>query len=192
MFVSGAALAKLGHPQGEANITRGCGRMNIIQMVSSNASLSCEEIAVARVSPDQPLFFQLYKHSDEKALERIREIERLGYGAIFLTVDAPIPGYRERDIRAPYELAQQELDAERKARHMGSVDAPQSVTDSEKEEEEIDTLGTAGALLRAVDTDMSWERVFLTFHCYFPRAELTMLKIFSQYHGSEVLLNFRL
>ncbi|PAV19486.1 cytochrome b2 [Pyrrhoderma noxium] len=152
IFVSGAALAKLGHPDGEANITRGCGRAGIIQMVSSNASLSVEEVANARVKPDQPIWFQLYKHSDEKAVERIREIEKLGYGAIFLTVDAPVVGHRERDIHAPFVLEDQEREAERLAGQDAQHDLPQGPEPDEMVE------GTAGALLSAVDRDLSWKK----------------------------------
>lgn len=157
--MSGAALAKLGHPLGEANITRGCGRTGVIQMVSSNASLSPEQIADARISPSQPLFFQLYKHKDNAiALQRVRAIEALGYNAIFLTVDAPVAGNRERDVRAPFELEEQEKEAERQTRKNESGgEAPQE--DQEQEEAETDILGTAGALLKNDDTDMSWEKV---------------------------------
>jgi L-lactate dehydrogenase (cytochrome) len=95
IFASGAALAKLGHPNGEVNITRGCAHTGIIQMVSSNASLSPAQIADARAD-DQVLWFQLYKHREHgKAIERIRNVERLGYNAIFLTVDAICAGNRE-------------------------------------------------------------------------------------------------
>ena len=38
----------------------------------------------------------------------VRRIEKLGYKAIFLTVDAPILGKRERDERAPFELEDEE------------------------------------------------------------------------------------
>jgi L-lactate dehydrogenase (cytochrome) len=55
-------------------------------MVSSNASLSPADI-IAAASPDQTLFFQLYKSSDNVAAEkRVRDVERMGYKAIFLTV----------------------------------------------------------------------------------------------------------
>ena len=78
-------------------------------MASSNASLSYAQIASARVSPAQPLFFQLYKHRDDKIAEtRVREVVALGYNASFLTVDAIVAGNRERDIRAPFELEEQE------------------------------------------------------------------------------------
>lgn len=140
---------------GEANITRGAGRTNIIQMVSSNASLSYEQIAQARIFPDQPLFFQLYKHSDEAAAARIREVEKLGYHAIFLTVDAVIAGFRERDIRAPFILEDQEREAtEDERQEKGEL--PRKPEDME----EPNILGTAGGLLSQADLDMTWDKVY--------------------------------
>lgn len=147
VMVSGAALAKLGHPLGEANITRGAGRTNIIQMVSSNASMSFAEIAASRYTPDQPLFFQLYKKRDTAAaLDRVREVESLGYNAIFLTVDAIVAGNRERDIRAPFDLEKQEREVNEKPT---SVEDPS--TDSKA------GLGVAGALVANDDRDMTWD-----------------------------------
>ena len=149
IFVSSAALAKLGHPLGETNITRGAGRTGIIQVVSTNASFSASEIAAARVSPTQPLFFQLYKKRDDsKAEELVKEVEALGYNAIFLTVDAIIAGRRDRDIKAPFVLEDQENET---SGHEPSVEDAQ--------EEGGDMLGTAGALIAANDADMTWEKV---------------------------------
>ncbi|EMD41756.1 hypothetical protein CERSUDRAFT_41345 [Gelatoporia subvermispora B] len=150
VFVSGAALARMGHPLGEANITRGAGRTGIIQMVSSNASLSFEQIANERISDSQPLFFQLYKHKDDKVAEqRVREIERLGYKAIFLTVDAVVPSSREKDIRAPFVLEAQERE-----------EAPQKPGDAAAQsgDGETNLFGTAGGLIQFDDLDMSWKR----------------------------------
>ena len=150
VFVSGAALAKLGHPLGEMNITKGAGRMGIIQMVSTNASFSPSEIAAARVYPDQPLFFQLYKKRDDFEAEKlVNEVEALGYNAIFLTVDAIIAGRRDRDIKAPFVLEDQE---EEVANQKSSVEGPQG-------DEDDDILGTSGALIAGNDADMTWERV---------------------------------
>ncbi|KAI0639264.1 FMN-dependent dehydrogenase-domain-containing protein [Trametes polyzona] len=161
VFVSGAALARLGHPLGEANITRGCARTGIIQMVSSNASLSYAQIAEARVHPDQPLFFQLYKHRDDKIAEqRVREVIALGYKAIFLTVDAIVPGNRERDIRAPFELEEQEREAEKVDDRTGGGKAATDAPAKPKKEggESVNLLGTAGALIANDDLDMTWEK----------------------------------
>ncbi|EJF66571.1 FMN-dependent dehydrogenase-domain-containing protein [Dichomitus squalens] len=158
VFVSGAALARLGHPLGEANITRGAGRTGIIQMVSSNASLSYAQIAEARLAPDQPLFFQLYKRRDDALAEqRVREVVSLGYSAIFLTVDAVVPGNRERDIRAPFELEAQEREAE-KVERADQADSPEAPVQDKEEKGETNLLGTAGALIANADLDMTWER----------------------------------
>lgn len=81
IFVSPAAMAGLGAPEGEMNITKGAGKMGIIQgvsnplcsfvswliqyltKISSNASCTVDEIANARVdSAKQPLFFQVRLH----------------------------------------------------------------------------------------------------------------------------------
>ena len=130
-------------------------------MVSSNASLSYAQIAAARLTPDQPLFFQLYKHRDDRiALERVNEVIALGYNAIFLTVDAIVAGNRERDIRAPYELEEQEAEAARAAggEKQQSV-APADLPAAKKlEGPDPNLMGTAGALVANDDLDMTWER----------------------------------
>jgi len=134
----------------------GAGRCNIIQMVSTNASLSPAQIAAARVSPDQTLFFQLYKKKEDAlALELIREVEALGYSAIFLTADAVVPGNRERDIKALWVLEDQEREAQGK----------QPVADAPQDEANGDTLGTAGGLIVGNDADMTWEKVRTYIPC---------------------------
>ncbi|KAF7784430.1 hypothetical protein Agabi119p4_595 [Agaricus bisporus var. burnettii] len=146
IFVCGAALAKLGHPDGEANITKGAAQTGIIQMISSNASLSYSEIMSA-AAPMQTLFFQLYKHKNDAIAEsRIREVERLGYKAIFLTVDAIVAGNRERDIRNPWELEDEEKGI------------PTYWSGEGASEAEVDGMGTAGALVANDDRDMTWEK----------------------------------
>ena len=126
-------------------------------MVSSNASLSYAQIAEARLTPDQPLFFQLYKHRDNAiAAERVREVVALGYNAIFLTVDAIVAGNRERDIRAPYELEEQEAEAERVANE-GQPKPKADLPANKVEGPDPNLMGTAGALVANDDMDMTWE-----------------------------------
>lgn len=145
IFVSGAGLARLGHPNGEANITRGCAAGGIIQMVSSSPSLSYAEIMEA-AAPGQTLFFQLYKNKDDKVAEqRVREVERLGYKAIFLTVDAVVPSKRERDIRSAWDLEEEERDGP-----LEYIEEPQ--------DEASHGWGAGGALVLNDDRDMTWEK----------------------------------
>jgi len=144
VFVSGAALAKLGHPLGEINITLGASETSLIQMVSSNASLSPSDIMSA-ASPSQTLFFQLYKKDEGRALNLIREIETLGYKAIFLTVDAIVYGNRERDIKAPW--LEEDMEREGQEGSAGQIDNG-----------EVNMAGTAGAMVQNDDRDMTWEK----------------------------------
>ena len=131
---------------GELNITRGCAAQGIIQMVSSNASYSYAEIAHA-ATPTQPLFFQLYKHKDDTiALQRIREVEALGYKALFLTVDAVVPSKREFDIRAPWYLEELERGG------------PLEFVEEQADALQGQSFGTAGGLIVNDDRDMTWER----------------------------------
>ena len=124
-------------------------------MVSSNSSCSAAEIAAGRVSPSQPIFFQLYKPADPKVAEaRVGEIEQLGYSAIFLTVDAPVPGNREKDVRAGWQTEEWERIARGEEPTL-----PRTKSDLDAAEETVDTRGTAGALIAHTDIDMTWKTV---------------------------------
>ena len=132
---------------GEVNLTKGAAQSGIIQIVSSNASLSYSDIIEA-TAPSQVIFFQLYKHANDAIAEqRVREVERLGYKAIFLTVDAIVAGNRERDIRNPWELEDEERGT------------PQYWSETGPTEEVVDGMGTAGALIANDDRNMTWEKV---------------------------------
>ena len=101
-YVSATALAKLGHPDGECSIARGAGKEGVIQMISTLSSMSLEEISKARI-PGATQWFQLYINEDRKvAYNMVKEAEKLGMKAIFVTVDAPSLGNREKDKRLKF------------------------------------------------------------------------------------------
>src|SRR5271154_2383222 len=101
IFIAPAALAKLGNPEGEVNLTRGAGLAGIIQAMSTNASNSVEELAAARVNDQQKLWFQLYVHKDRATTAKLLDkvVKSGAFSALFVTVDAPILGKREADER---------------------------------------------------------------------------------------------
>ncbi|PSN71791.1 cytochrome b2 [Corynespora cassiicola Philippines] len=102
-FVSPAAMARLAHPDGECALARGCANESIVQCISSNASYPLSSIVKAG-KKDQPFFLQLYVNSDRpKTAELLRKAADLGIKAIFVTVDAPVPGKREADERIAAE-----------------------------------------------------------------------------------------
>lgn len=101
-YVSATALAKLGHPDGECSIARGAGKEGVIQMISTLSSNSLEEISQARI-PGATQWFQLYINENrETAKKMVKEAEDLGMKAIFITVDAPSLGNREKDKREKF------------------------------------------------------------------------------------------
>ena len=147
-------------------------------MVSSSSSLTYGEIAEARLSKSQPLFFQLYKQPDDIAIDRVREAEKHGYNAIFLTVDTAALGNRERDVRAPFVLEDQEKEAERLARKEAglSPDAPLGPDVTEK------NYGEPVARLRNTDPDMSWQKAVL-FSFSFSSSSYILINLCRRSHG---------
>lgn len=110
-YCSACAQAKLGHPDGEVGIARGCGKEGVAQMISNNASLPLTDIA-GQV-PGQVQWFQLYTSDDRnESLNRIKEAERNGMKGIFVTVDTAEFGRREKDmkLRAEMNLAEDDDD----------------------------------------------------------------------------------
>ncbi|KAF4976270.1 hypothetical protein FZEAL_7038 [Fusarium zealandicum] len=102
-FISPAAMARLAHTDGELALSRAAANEGIIQCVSSNASYPLKSIVNA-APPSQPFFFQIYINSDRhKTLELLKNVRDLGIRALFVTVDAPVPGKREADERAGQE-----------------------------------------------------------------------------------------
>lgn len=101
-YCSAAALAQLGHPDGELSISKGCGSENIIQMISSTTSYPLEDILDVQL-PGQKHWFQLYVKPERKhAFDRIKICEERDVKGIFVTVDTPILGRREKDFKFRY------------------------------------------------------------------------------------------
>ncbi|KAM0797240.1 FMN-dependent dehydrogenase-domain-containing protein [Usnea florida] len=101
-YVTATALGKLGHPEGEVILTRGAKKHNVIQMIPTLASCSFDEIVDAKQG-DQAQWLQLYVNKDRAITERIIiHAEKRGCRALFITVDAPQLGRREKDIRCKF------------------------------------------------------------------------------------------
>ncbi len=106
IFISPAAMAKLGHPIGEKGLANASYKHGIVEFVSFNSSLSYKDIV--RSKPwyrNQKFFFQLMINSDkkktEKLLKRVLEIGQLV--GVVVTVDGTAPGKREADEKLKFE-----------------------------------------------------------------------------------------
>lgn len=101
-YVTATALGKLGHPEGEVVLTRASRKHNVIQMIPTLASCSFDEIMDA-AEGDQVQWMQLYVNQDRAITERIvKHAEKRGCKGLFITVDAPQLGRREKDMRTKF------------------------------------------------------------------------------------------
>ena len=96
-----AALQGMAHPDGELGTARAAARARVLHVLSGASTRSLEEVASAGLAAGPgPRWFQLYvDHDMGFARELVQRAEAAGYGAIVLTVDLPVAGYRERDMR---------------------------------------------------------------------------------------------
>ena len=86
------------HPDGELATARAAASVGAPMIVSTASHFSLEEVAEA--GGDAPRWFQLYWPNDpELARSFVQRAERAGYGAIVLTVDTFIPGWKPRDLQ---------------------------------------------------------------------------------------------
>ncbi len=93
---------RLLHPEGELATVKGAGAANAMMIVSTMATTSVEEIAAAAT---RPLWFQLYVQPD-RAFTRdlVQRAEAAGCKALVVTVDTPVVGLRNREMRIKFAL----------------------------------------------------------------------------------------
>lgn len=101
-YVTATALGKLGNPEGEVVLTRAAHDHGAIQMIPTLASCSFDEIVDARKG-EQIQWLQLYVNKDRNITKRIvQHAEARGCKGLFITVDAPQLGRREKDMRSKF------------------------------------------------------------------------------------------
>ena len=88
------------HPEAERATVRGAGMSGTLMMCSTSSNCSMEEIAEAATGP---LWFQLSHRGYDLTENLVKRAEAAGFRAIVLTVDAPLPTPKERDLRNRYE-----------------------------------------------------------------------------------------
>jgi len=94
------ALA-LFHPEGDLEMARGAGLSNNLSVVSGATGWPVEDVAREAKGP---LWFQLYHFGDRSWVkDLLGRVEASGYRAVCLTVDAPVYGRRERDLRRHFD-----------------------------------------------------------------------------------------
>ncbi|CCK70642.1 uncharacterized protein KNAG_0E03880 [Huiozyma naganishii CBS 8797] len=146
IFVAATALMQLGNPEkAEVNVAKGCGQagLHIPQMISTFSSNSIEDITAAKSSDKQAQWFQLYVNGDRKVTkDLIQKVEALGLDALFVTVDVPLTGHREKDLKIKFSTA----------------DNGPSVAQKKKKDTKQDN-GASKALTKFIDPSLSWNDI---------------------------------
>jgi len=97
------AMQRMAHDDGENATARASARHNTIMTLSSWSTISLEE--VFKAAPKGLKWFQLYVYKDRAVtLELIKRAEKAGYKALAITVDTPILGRREADVKNRFAL----------------------------------------------------------------------------------------
>ncbi len=103
IIVAPTASHDLAHPEGERATARGAAAAGALMTLSTIASAPLEEVAAA--APGSPRWFQLYTPADRGLGQAL--VERAvagGSRAVAVTVDLPLPGNRERDLRNGFRI----------------------------------------------------------------------------------------
>lgn len=137
-YVTATALGKLGNPEGEVVLTRAAKKHNVVQMIPTLASCSFDEMMDA-AEGDQVQWMQLYVNKDREITKKIvQHAEKRGCRGLFITVDAPQLGRREKDMRSKFTDA-------------GSSVQKGSKTDTSQ--------GAARAISSFIDPGLSWKDI---------------------------------
>jgi len=142
MYFTATALGKLAHADGELAITRAAAKAGVVYMLPTLSSYTLDEMLAVR-QPGQQVFSQLYVNPERsRSEEYVKKLEAAGVKALFVTVDAPQLGRREKDMRSKF--TQQGSD----------------VQDDDEEEGEVDrSQGAARAISSFIDPGLCWDDV---------------------------------
>jgi isopentenyl diphosphate isomerase/L-lactate dehydrogenase-like FMN-dependent dehydrogenase len=96
------AYQRMAHPEGEVAVAQGAAAAGTIMCLSSFATSSPADVGGATESRR---WFQLYWHPDRGVTKQmIDQAREAGFSAVVLTVDLPVLGPRERDLRTGFAL----------------------------------------------------------------------------------------
>ena len=103
LLVAPTAFQRLADPEGELATARAAAAAGTVMCVSTLTSSTPAELAAA--APGAPQWFQLYWSRDRGfTKELVESVAEAGFRALVLTVDLPVPGRRERDVRTGFVL----------------------------------------------------------------------------------------
>ncbi|KAK7319130.1 hypothetical protein RJT34_03844 [Clitoria ternatea] len=144
IMIAPTAMQKMAHPEGESATARAASAAGTIMTLSSWSTSSVEE--VASTGPGIR-FFQLYVLKDRNVVTQlVKRAERAGFKAIALTVDTPMLGRREADIKNRFTLPPNLVLKNFEGLDLGKL-------------ERTDDSGLASYVARQTDRSLNWKDV---------------------------------
>ena len=102
ILIAPTAFQGLAHPEGEVATVRAAGAAKTLMTLSTGSTFSIEEVMAVATGP---VWFQLYLFKDRAiSASLVKRAEVAGCKAIVFTVDVPLLGRRERDVRNQLNL----------------------------------------------------------------------------------------
>ncbi len=103
LLVAPVAYQRLVDPEGEVGMARAAAEAGTVMCLSTLATTTPRELAAA--APAGRRWFQLYCFRDEGVTRALtEEAVECGFGAVVVTIDAPLGGNRERDRRTGFKI----------------------------------------------------------------------------------------
>jgi len=114
LVVAPVAYQQMAHPDGEAGMARAAATAGAGLCLSTFSTMSTAEVAAA--APDAHRFLQVYVFRDRGVTaELVAQALDEGFSAVFLTVDLPVLGVRDRERRIHWTFPEESLPAVRYA-----------------------------------------------------------------------------
>lgn len=103
VMIAPMAFQKLAHERGELAMAEAAAEHGALMVVSTLATCSLEEVMAETAGTSK--WFQLYVYKDRGITrDLVSRAKEAGYKAIVVTVDSPVLGKRERDMRNNFQL----------------------------------------------------------------------------------------
>ncbi|ETV86223.1 hypothetical protein, variant [Aphanomyces astaci] len=142
--IAPSAMQRMAHPDGELASTRAASAAGACYILSTISTTSLEDVAAAN-GPDGLRWFQLYIFKDRDLTRSLVErAERAGFKALVLTVDTPILGNRQADLRNGFKLPSH--------LHLGNFAGGRHATG-------INEAGLSAYATELFDTNLTWQDV---------------------------------
>ena len=144
ILVAPMAFQCMADPEGEIATAKAVARFGTVMAVSTLSNYSMEEVAAAT---DAHLWFQLYVYKDRGITrDLVQRAEAAGCTALVITVDSPLLGRREKDVRNKFNLPEH-LRCGNLANAAGMQNLPHDSKDS----------GLAVYIASLYDTSLTWK-----------------------------------